>query len=215
MYNLSVRLKNRLRYLLYSTLLSRFGFGNRISKTIWEQQYKDGTWNYLFSEDEAAHYFSICEQIKKHAASVSILDIGCGNGVLYDYLFKNFQGSLKYSGIDLSENAIRIAKEKFSSADFRKVDYDADDVTGRFDVIVFNETIYYFSRPMKTLAKAIKENLHAGGVIIISMCEDSRHTYIWEKIAVEYKLLAEETVENRKGQKWTIKCISSLPIGIS
>ena len=204
------RLKTRLNYLLYNGFLFRFGFGNRVSKNIWEQQYDNGTWDYLFSEEEAAHYFSICSQIKKHAQSLSILDIGCGNGVLYDYLFKNINDRLLYSGIDISENAVCIAKGKFKDAAFNKVDYDYENVNGKYDVLVFNETLYYFTRPMKTLAKAIGENLNAGGIIVISMCEDEKHNYIWDKISAEYFVLDEERVENRKGQKWTIKTISSV-----
>lgn len=203
------RLKTRLNYFLYTTVLNKFGYGNRVSKGIWEQQYSNGTWNYLFSEDEAGHYFSICSQIKKHMQGCSILDIGCGNGVLYDYLHKNLADSLLYSGIDISENAVEIAKSKFPSAKFNKVDYDYAAVTGRFDVVVFNETLYYFIKPMKTLAKAFSENLKSSGVLVISMCEDAKHNGLWERINTEYRILSEETVENKKGQKWTIKTIAS------
>lgn len=205
-----LRIKTRLNHLLYTTFLSRFGFGNRVDKDVWEQQYSNGTWNYLFSEDEAGHYFSICSQIKKHAQACSILDIGCGNGVLYDYLHKNLEDSLLYNGIDISENAVEIAKERFPSSVFNKADYEYASVTGRFDVVVFNETLYYFIKPMKTLAKAFRENLKNGGVLVISMCEDAKHNSLWERIHVEYRILAEETVENKKGQKWTIKTIAPL-----
>ena len=63
---------------------------------------------------------------------------------------------------------------------------------------------------MKTLAKAMEENLNDAGIIVISMCEDEKHNYIWDKIGVEYFVLGEERVDNRKGQKWTIKTISSV-----
>ena len=206
---LFLKIKNKISYLLYSGLLSRFGFGNKISKAVWEQQYKDGTWNYLFSEDEAAHYFSICEQIEKHAVSVSILDIGCGNGVLYDYLQNKFDDRLLYNGVDISGNAIESARKKFPSSVFNKADYDNAAVAGKYDVVVFNETLYYFTKPMKTVVKAFSENLKNGGVLVISMCEDVKHNGIWDRIKTEYRVLAEETVENKKGQKWTIKTIAS------
>ena len=50
------RLKTRFNYLLYNGFLFRFGFGNRVSKKIWEQQYDNGTWDYLFSEEEASRF---------------------------------------------------------------------------------------------------------------------------------------------------------------
>jgi len=203
------RLKTRLNYFLYTAILNRFGYGNRVSKGVWEQQYSNGTWNYLFSEDEAGHYFSICSQIKKNTEAYSILDIGCGNGVLYDYLHKNLADSLLYSGIDISENAVEVAKTRFPSSEFNKVDYEYAVVSGRFDVVVFNETLYYFIKPMKTLAKAFRENLKNDGVLVISMCEDAKHNGLWERINTEYRILAAETVENKKGQKWTIKTITS------
>ncbi len=208
------RIKARLNYVLYAIFLSRLGFGNRVSKDVWEEQYTDGTWNYLFSEDEAAHYFSICFQIKKYAKSFSILDIGCGNGVLYDYLSKNLNSALIYEGIDISENAVKAAKEKFHSAEFRKTDYDYEELTKKFDVLVFNETLYYFTKPMKTLEKAFSINLHADGFAVVSMCEDEKHNYLWERIGAKYKILAAETVENKKGQKWTIKTISTFQRGV-
>ena len=205
------RTKNRLYNLLYTNFLNRYGFGGRVSKEIWERQYAGDTWDYLYSADEEAHYKAIIGQIiLLKSASSSILDIGCGHGVFYNYLIKSFQSRLKYTGIDISENAIHKATETFPGAGFSVKDYDYDDVSGKFDVVVFNETLYYFIKPMKTLEKVAIENLEKGGIIIVSMCEDEKHDLIWKKIHSSFQVRKEETVENSKGQRWKIKSLSPL-----
>lgn len=204
---LYARVKTKINYLLYKYVLNRFGFGNRVSTGIWEQQYHDGTWNYLFSKEESAHYYAICKQIQKKVQAFSVFDIGCGNGALYHYLEEFFGEEMKYSGIDISENAVKIATEKFKRGSFKKVDYDYSDFEGKFDIVVFNETLYYFIKPMKTIEKVFQKNLKPGGMIVISMCEDKKHNMIWQNINEKYSILEEETVNNDKGQHWTIKTI--------
>lgn len=48
-----------------------------------------------------------------------VLDVGCGNGRLYE-IFK--QKNINYSGIDNSEQLIKIARERFPEVDFKIAD---------------------------------------------------------------------------------------------
>jgi 2-polyprenyl-3-methyl-5-hydroxy-6-metoxy-1,4-benzoquinol methylase len=77
-----------------------------------------------------------------HAPRGSLLDVGCGEGALADYL--NEEQKKNYVGIDLSKEAVRIAKEKRG---FNFIQASAETYTPlpgqSFDLIVFNEMLYY------------------------------------------------------------------------
>jgi trans-aconitate methyltransferase len=68
-----------------------------------------------------------------------------------------------------------------------------------FEVIVFNESLYYSSRPL-ALIKKYRKHLSAKGVLIISMVEQHAHTAkIMKAIAkkcrvIEYKKISNERV---------------------
>jgi 2-polyprenyl-3-methyl-5-hydroxy-6-metoxy-1,4-benzoquinol methylase len=204
------RLKTKVYQLLHSTILFRFGFGLRVAKGVWEKEYSGTDWDFLFSEDEKGHYLAIINQLKSSNATPKVLDIGSGHGALYHYFKTSLTGNFKYSGVDISENAIKKANEQFAEADFKVVNYDFESVNDKFDIVIFNEVLYYFVKPMKMLEKAFTENLLPGGVIIISMYKDSpgKNQLIWNSIAEKYKTLAEETVSSNKGATWTVKTVT-------
>ena len=45
-----------------------------------------------------------------------VLDIGCGTGFFLKRIYENFKDSIKYYGIDLSEEAIMLARKNFKKA---------------------------------------------------------------------------------------------------
>ena len=57
-----------------------------ISKDTWEKQYSSGAWDYLESEKEKEHYSVILEFFSKYANKGDVFDLGCGKGVLYNYM---------------------------------------------------------------------------------------------------------------------------------
>lgn len=183
---------------------------NRVPKSIWEQQYSDTTWDYLEGEDERGHYEIIASFYRKYADGMPVLDIGCGKGVLFKYL--SGQTSLDrsaFTGIDISENAVTAALQKFLGVDFRMVDYQYQSVDKQYNVVIFNETLYYFNSPTETLAKCCAENLVPGGKIIVSMCDYDKNDQIWADIKQDYTVLDESEISNNKGQLWRVKIITA------
>ncbi|RZK56393.1 MAG: class I SAM-dependent methyltransferase, partial [Pedobacter sp.] len=131
------RIKNKVRNMLYELFLWKYGFGNRVSKVTWEKQFSSGSWAHLFNPQESAHYTSIARMVKNQDLSVKILDVGCGQGVLYGYLQKDNQ-SINYLGIDISNEAISQAKEKFKGKRFQNLDFENNTISEKFDIIIFN-----------------------------------------------------------------------------
>jgi len=197
------RIFSKIRNILYQKLLWRYAFGNRVSRSIWEKQFSSGVWDYLYSDKEKQHYQIITSYVEHYGSTPSLLDIGCGQGVLYHYIKEN-SNLVKYSGIDISKQAIEIGKKDFPEANFYQADFDREKLNGKFDIVVFNETLYYFKRPLKTIENVIKYNLNANGHIIISMCDYIGHDVIWQKLEKRYTPLKKDVVENQVGQKWKI-----------
>ena len=70
---------------------------------------------------------------------VRLLDFGCGTGHLLEYLQQHDRSGIQYSGVDLSETFIGIAKSKHPNADFRVLDiFEHPENLGQFDYAIIN-----------------------------------------------------------------------------
>jgi SAM-dependent methyltransferase len=120
----------------------------------------------------------------------SILDVGCGEGILFRRY--RFYGYTKYVRIDISEVAINnISREKNKRTFFITADAEKCTPTERFDSIAFNEILYYFNDPFNTLEKYINF-LNKDGIFVISTFTDSKRAMsILNRIKSTYGLLSE------------------------
>ncbi len=96
-------------------------------------------WN--TEESVNLRYEKMMEIIDKNSIiehkKVSILDVGCGYGGLYQYA-KNNNIYIDYTGIDVCENMIQWASANFSDARFYTIDIFDFDTKDRFDYVVCN-----------------------------------------------------------------------------
>lgn len=70
---------------------------------------------------------------------VSLLDFGCGTAHLLEYIKKNKYEKILYSGLDISQKFIDVAKVKYPSKSFYCIDIlDSADTIQNFDFIVMN-----------------------------------------------------------------------------
>ncbi|WP_235439591.1 class I SAM-dependent methyltransferase [Paenibacillus sp. DMB20] len=97
-------------------------------------------WDYLSDITEYARYSVVYGYIRKFVADEGILDMGCGTGILYDMLLDSEKDI--YTGVDLSEEAVKIASSKTSKV-FHCGDINHYVPQKRYDVIVFNESLHY------------------------------------------------------------------------
>jgi len=59
------------------------------SKADWEGQYQSGAWEFLYKDDEFCHYTLVAGLVQKERLPISLLDVGCGEGVVLRYLNLN------------------------------------------------------------------------------------------------------------------------------
>lgn len=131
----------------------------------WNEQYSDGVWDYLCQADEGARYSVILGYIRRYVPEGKVLDLGCGAGILWDYLTE--QEKANYTGIDFSDEAIKLAKRK-SEKSFVVSNICEYKPNEKYDAIVFNEVLYYLPQPL-SVVKRYFDYLKPGGIIVVSM----------------------------------------------
>jgi 2-polyprenyl-3-methyl-5-hydroxy-6-metoxy-1,4-benzoquinol methylase len=97
----------------------------------------------------------------------SVLDLGCGNGVLTS---RFAESGIAITGIDVSESGIRIAKETFPHVRFVARDLSdslPSDMIGKFDAVVSIEVVEHLLLPRLLFARA-REALLPGGTLVVT-----------------------------------------------
>lgn len=150
-----------------------------VSAAVWDREYRSGRWDYLDGMDNLgglATVLAYCQYLDP----ASILDVGCGAGVLARKL--KVLPYKSYLGVDLSAEAVAQAQPL---ADYRTAfavagaeDFHSD---RRFDVIVFCQILNYVPEPDKVLARYAKY-LSPKGRIIVSMYDAGRTRAAWRTI---------------------------------
>ena len=138
----------------------------RQSKAEWETEYRSGAWEFLNGDGEYCHYTVIAGLVQKRPAPISLLDIGCGEGVVLRYLDLSLVS--KYTGVDLAQSALeritpRRQQDRYICSTLENFVPDE-----KWDVILFSEVLYYTSRPVAELGR-FERCLHPGGTFVISM----------------------------------------------
>ena len=134
-------------------------------KFSWNLKYFQGKWKFM--ETENIRYESIYKLINVKDTKYAILDLGCGYGTLLNYFKKEDYSN--YLGVDLSNYVISKAKKRnYLKSDFLSYNIQKFTPQTKFDVIIFNEVIYYLDNPLKELVR-YSNYLNEGGFIIISI----------------------------------------------
>ncbi|OYQ34686.1 SAM-dependent methyltransferase [Flavobacterium cyanobacteriorum] len=154
-------------------------FHNWRRKLRWNKQYRRGRWESLKTGKELTRYTTIIRYLTDYGKqNPSILDIGCGEGVLNEKLPKDYTYSY-FLGIDFSKVSIEKAILKnFPNAEFQCRDIHNFNPERKFDVIVFNEVFYYIHEKerMNVLQKMIS-HLEDNGIIIASIYREAPHLW--------------------------------------
>ena len=171
----------------------------------WDRQYSSSTWTYLSGLEQLPRYAVIEGWRRRLKPRGSVLDLGCGEGVLLDQI--PVADDVNYTGVDLSRVAIDAATRKVRNAAIERF-VCADLVTfqpppgAAFDVIVFNEVLYYLEDPIATINR-YRAVLGRDGLVIVSVFHENLRT--WKAIST---LLANQCLQTTvvhdvsSGKRW-------------
>ncbi len=176
------------------------------AKGDWEEQYRAGRWDFMRGLDEVARYGVIAVFVQRLARGGAVLDVGCGEGLLADQLRPH--DCRRYLGIDVSEAAIaQAAARADASTSFAAADAEtAPPPDGPWDVVVLNESVYYFHQPLATLQR-YETVLAEGGAFVVSTFRSRRADAVVRTLLGRYRLLEATTVSNAKGS-WTVRVLA-------
>ena len=142
------------------------------SAQTWEAQYAAGRWDFLAQLSELARFSVLAGYICHLKPGATVLDTGCGQGVLLRRLPSSSYS--KYVGIDVSDSAIAVAQEQGNDrSTFLAVDCEEYSPAEHFDVIVFNEVLCCLRDPLRTVERYAR-SLNPGGLLLVSLCTAAR-----------------------------------------
>ena len=106
------------------------------------------------AQGQIRHYECLLE-VATCLEGSSILDYGCGKGDFYQFL-KDRNISVHYTGFDINENLISLAKSKFPECEFRVFDAEKDIISREYDYIILCGV---FNLRVQDIDKTIKSTL--------------------------------------------------------
>jgi len=134
----------------------------------WDRQYQAGRWSYLAQLSELSRYSVLTGYMAHLKPDAAVLDVGCGEGVLFERLLPH--GYRRYVGVDVSAVAIaRLADRHDEKTTFIAADGEYYEPDERFDLIVFNEVLYFFRDPLAAVARYCGA-LRPDGLLLVSTC---------------------------------------------
>jgi 2-polyprenyl-3-methyl-5-hydroxy-6-metoxy-1,4-benzoquinol methylase len=139
-----------------------------------------------------------------HKAAGTVLDIGCGTGLLRSRL----EGVpfAEYVGVDLSEAAIEEARARdYARSRFVVGDATTSDL-GRFDVIVLNEVLYYVDDGAE-FVRRVAAMVRADGLVLVSMWRHPGDHRLWKTVGSMLQVVDQVEIRNRtNGRAWIVAC---------
>jgi 2-polyprenyl-3-methyl-5-hydroxy-6-metoxy-1,4-benzoquinol methylase len=179
------------------------------SAQTWEAQYAAGRWDFLAELSELARFSVLAGYICHLKPGGTVLDTGCGQGVLLRRLPTS--GYSKYVGIDLSASAISVAQQQANErSTFLAADCEEYSPTENFDVIVFNEVLCCLHDPLRTVERYVR-SLNPGGLLLVSLCTAARgSSKLLQALKQAYATVDEVRVVH-SGRKVTWVCAAMRP----
>ncbi|MFL6261005.1 MAG: class I SAM-dependent methyltransferase [Thermoanaerobaculia bacterium] len=179
---------------------------------VWDSEYRAGRWDYLASLEQAPRYAILAEWCRRLCAAPVILDVGCGEALLLEFLHRECY--FRYYGIDFVPTAIERARSRIVDGEREIVEcisaeaFDVATVTP--NLVIFNESLYCCAEPVRLLQRYL--NAVGDGFVLLSiagfdaaLADEVRSTY-------KERLVAAISLEDRiVGKAWHLMAIGGSP----
>jgi 2-polyprenyl-3-methyl-5-hydroxy-6-metoxy-1,4-benzoquinol methylase len=186
----------------------------------WDEEYEAGRWAFLRDLPESGRYGIIGMWLLLNKAFDRVLDIGCGEGLLYERLAP--LGLKHYTGVDLAPRALEIANVDPSIASLQAADMHSftPGEGEHYSAVVFNEVLHFADDPAAVVSRYVPF-LAEDGVIALSMYSPKRPesgankliARLWEATddASRWQVLDDyRLVSDKKGVTWRLRLIKPL-----
>jgi trans-aconitate methyltransferase len=176
--------------------LTRYA-GSAIRRCSFDQYYKSGRWDYLDSD----HSGEMVKVVERYANKGRILDMGCGPGILAGLL--NHSSFEYYRGVDASSEAIAKARKRanericFDIGDIQRYECEDD-----FDLIVFEESLYYVPFFRYRLLKRYCRRLRPDGMFIVTVADPKRFRRMIRMIREKFQIIEDRYFKN--SNRWLL-----------
>ncbi|MBZ9709918.1 class I SAM-dependent methyltransferase [Mesorhizobium sp. ESP7-2] len=111
------------------------------------------------SPTEDAHRQELIDIVLHHVAppALSILEVGCGTGLIYEKLVRNLPGGASYKGVDSSVKMLEIARGGFPEGEFLFGDgYELVFRDQQFDVVLCFEVLGHIPEIEQFIAELLR-----------------------------------------------------------
>jgi 2-polyprenyl-3-methyl-5-hydroxy-6-metoxy-1,4-benzoquinol methylase len=85
----------------------------------------------------------------------SVLDVGCGSGILISETREHFPG-LRYAGADLARTAVERGRRRYPGISFHQLDIETEALPDTFDLVLFSEVVEHLHQPERAVANLRK-----------------------------------------------------------
>jgi len=171
-------------------------------KDFWENRYTETYHDLLESRNEIGRHGVIAEYITKIIRKGTVLDIGCGTGILAELLDLDL---FQYTGLDIAREAIALARGKQPGLKnrFHNIRFEEYQSEKPFDVIVANEILYYVDAGI--FFKQCNRLLAPRGHLIVSVFDFKKGKTLLPVIKARLATPFEISVSNPEADlKWEV-----------
>lgn len=179
-------------------------YADYYSAEIWEQKYRAGY--ELNATKEDGRYGALVGVLLRYQGQGPILDAGCGDGLLEEWLRRS--SDVRMVGIDYASSAIEAARGRnIPDTEFVCADYRSFVPREKYNAIVLNEALYYIDDYLDVL-RVLSGHLAEDGLLVISMFETLVTARIWKALRADYELVQGVSVRDEaSGQGWRIRVL--------
>ncbi len=112
------------------------------------------------------HTRRLVRNLTKDLHPTSIVDVGCGEGSLLKTL-SDMHTSAAVAGVEIAENALRLAKKTLPNADFRVFDISKESWGQKFDLVVCADVVEHIEDDVGAI-KNMAAMTNPGGYVVVA-----------------------------------------------